>query len=194
MDAVITHLLDDTHVLVMYDEVPVRERLIQLFRSMGAKVHHAETQTQAIGLYFRLFRAGIRPRAVVTSWWMAKPSSVDYEFLKMIGREEIDATALDLFRNIVDLDVTAFLSVYTRDPYSAESILNKHRVAAEVFSRVEIDPEAFVARIATHPGIAKQRMDEFQVNLGLREIRSMSESGLYKTLKTPLPGSLGMVG
>jgi hypothetical protein len=194
MDAVITKLLEDTHVLVMYDEVHTRDRIIQLFRSMGAKVHHAETQTQAIGLYFRLFRAGIRPRAVVTSWWMAQPSSVDYEFLKMLGREEIDATALDLFRNIVDLDATAFLSVYTRDPVSATDILTKYAVPAQVYNRVEIDPEAFVARIATHPGIGKQRMDEAHVNLELRDVRHMTETGQYRTLKTPLPGFLGMTG
>ena len=106
----------------------------------------------------------------------------------------LDATALDLFRNIVDLDATAFLSVYTRDPASAASILSKHGVSASVYNRVEMEPEAFVARIATHPGIGRQRMDEFQVNLSLRDVRYLTETGQYHTLKTPLPGSLDMAG
>lgn len=183
-------LLDNVHILVMYDESTTRERLIQLLRAMGATVHHAENQTKAIGMYFHLFRAGIRPRAVVASWWMSRPDSSEREFLKLIGREEIDATALDLFRNIYDLDRTAFLTVYTRDSVSAQITLEKHNVPAEVFNRVDMEPEAFVARLATHEGIARQRVDEFETLMALRMIRSLGESGHYKALRTPLPDSV----
>jgi CheY-like chemotaxis protein len=186
----ISHLLDNTHLLVMYDESTTRDLLIQLFRSMGATVHHAENQTKAIGMYFRLFQQGIRPRAVVTSWWMSRPDSSEREFLKLIGREEIDATALDLFRNIYELDPTAFLATYTRDVVSADVTLRKYKIPAEIFSRVEMEPEAFVARIATHEGISRQRADESETAHGLRMIRVLSESGLYKALRTPLPDTV----
>jgi CheY-like chemotaxis protein len=180
-------LLNDTHVLVLMDDKALREKMTQLFRSMGATVHHAENQQAAVGMYWRLFKDGIRPRAVVTCWWLDKANAPRRDWLRLIKREEIDGTALDLFRNIVDLDPTAFLSVYTHDPESARNTLQRYGIQAEVVSQYEMSSTAFAARVATHEGICRQRMTPEIVEHELRQIDRRVESGLHPALRTPFP-------
>jgi hypothetical protein len=159
----IISLLHDTHVLVLMADRRTGSTLARIFQSMGATVHSASSQNEAIGLYWRLFRAGIRPRVVVTSWSLTPQDSNEYKYLEMIGREEIDGTALNLLVNIIDLDPTAFLTVYTQDPVQAQEILNRSGIDAEVFSRQELEPVEFAVRIATHPGISTQRIDAAEI-------------------------------
>jgi hypothetical protein len=159
----IISLLHDTHVLVLMADKKTGNTLTRIFESMGATVHSAASQNEAIGLYWRLFRAGIRPRVVVTSWSLMPADSKEYQYLEMLGRHEVDGTALNLLINIIDLDPTAFLVVYTQDPVQAQEILTKNSVEAEVFSRHEIGPVDFVIKIATHPGISTQRIDISEV-------------------------------
>lgn len=155
----IVSLLHDTHVLILMDDKKAKNTLKRLFESMGATVHTAQSQNEAIGLYWRLFRAGIRPRVVVTSWSLTPTDSKEYQYLEMLGRAETDGTALNFLVNVMDLDPTAFLTVYTKDPEQAKEVLSKAHLKAEVFGRPETDPTAFVARIATHHGISSQRTD-----------------------------------
>jgi hypothetical protein len=172
------------------DDQIVRNSMIDLFQSMGAKIHQTENQVSGIGMYWRLFREGIRPRAVITSWRFVKHNSIDFEFLKMIGREEIDGTALDFLRNIADLDDSAFLTIYTEEPDEAENILIKWGIDASVFDKNRMSIEKFVARIATHEGICSQRVNEDEVVRDLenvtrkasteRIIRKKQDSGLFK--------------
>lgn len=164
------NLLDDTHILILMDDQIIRNSMIDLFQSMGAKIHQIENQVSGIGMYWRLFREGIRPRAVVTGWRFVKPNSIDFEFLKMIGREEIDGTALDFLRNIADLDDSAFLTIYTEEPDEAENVLMKWGVDASVFDKNKMSIEKFVARIATHEGICSQRMNEDEVVKDLENV------------------------
>jgi hypothetical protein len=187
MDEPVNCLLNDTHVLVLMDDRTLREKMTQLFRSMGATVHHAENQQAAVGMYWRLFREGIRPRAVITCWWLDKANTPRRNWLRLIKREEIDGTALDLFRNIVDLDPTAFLSVYTHDPESAKATLNRYGIQAEVISQFEMLPTTFAARVATHDGICRQRMEPAMVEKELSQIDRRIESGLHPVLRTPIP-------
>lgn len=158
-------LLSDTHVLVLMADKQTTKTLQRVFESMGATVHTAQSQNEAIGLYWRLFRSGIRPRVVVSSWSLTPQDSKHYAYLKLIGREEIDGTALNLLINIIDLDPTAFMCVYTQDPVQAKEIIAKSQVAAnvEVYSRHDLSPVDFVVRIATHSSINKQRADPDQV-------------------------------
>jgi hypothetical protein len=165
-------MLHDTHVLILMGDKKTRNLLTRLFEVMGAKVHTAQTQNEAIGLYWRLFRAGIRPRVVVTSWSLHPHDSQEYKYLEMIGRAEVDGTALNLLVNIVDLDPTAYLTVYTQDPIQAKEILEKSSIEASVFSRIELEPVEFVVRIATSPGISAQRVDSEELSL---EMRSQEE-------------------
>lgn len=186
-------LLHDTHILILMDDPVLRASMVDLFQSMGAKVHCAETQVIAIGMYWRLFREGIRPRAVVTSWRLVNPASVNYEFLKMIGREEVDGTVLDLFDNVTDLDPSAFLAVYTSDPAEAEAVLSKHGIGASVFDQEKIGPEKFVARIAVHEGISCQRVcvSEETVERRLEEVSRRADTERItkptKRFRTPIP-------
>lgn len=156
-------LLHDTHILVLMADKKTNSTLKRLFEGMGATVHTALSQNEAIGLYWRLFRAGIRPRVVVTSWSLTAQDSKEYKYLEMLGRHEIDGTALNLLVNIIDLDPTAFLTVYTQDPVQAQEVLERSQIKAEVYSRHAIDPVDFVIQIATHPGVATQRVDPGEV-------------------------------
>jgi hypothetical protein len=165
-----SNLLDDTHILILMDDPLIRKSMIDLFQSMGAKVHVTENQVSGIGMYWRLFREGIRPRAVVTNWRFVKTNSTDFEFLKMIGREEIDGTSLDFLRNIADLDESAFLTIYTENPDESESVLIKWGISASVFDQRRISIEKFVARIATHEGICAQRVSEESVIKELEDV------------------------
>ncbi len=160
----IISLLHDTHVLILMAERRTSNTLTRIFQSMGATVHTATSQNEAIGLYWRLFRAGIRPRVVVTSWSLTPQDSKEYKYLEMLGRQDIDGTALNLLVNIIDLDPTAFLVVYTQDPIQAHEILKRSEITATIFSRHEIDPIDFVVQIATHPGINTQRIDVQEIN------------------------------
>ena len=150
-------ILSDTHVLVLMDDKRLCDKLVRLFSEMGAIVHSAVSQAEAIGVYWRLFRSGIRPRVVVTSWWLAKPDSNEFKFLQLLDRVEQDGTSIDLFRNILDLDDTAFLTVYTQDAEGAVKILKKWEIKAEVFNREVTDPAEFAAAVAMHSGVNNQR-------------------------------------
>lgn len=161
----IISLLHDTHVLVLMADQRTGKTLSRVFQSMGATVHSAASQNEAIGLYWRLFRAGIRPRVVVTSWSLTPQDSKEYKYLEMLGRQDIDGTALNLLVNIIDLDPTAFLIVYTQDPVQAQEILNRSHINAEVYSRHDYDPIDFVVKIATHPGVSTQRIDHAEVSI-----------------------------
>ena len=154
----IVSFLHDTHVMILMTDTHSQKTLTRIFSSMGATVHSARSQAEAIGLYWHLFRAGIRPRVVVTSWSLTPKDSKEYKYLEMLGRADIDGTSLNLLLNIVDLDPSAFLTVYTQDPVQATEVLVRSGVSAEVFDRNQMSPAQFVARIATHPGISDQRM------------------------------------
>ena len=165
-------LLSDTHVLILMGDQRTRDKLNRLFENMGATVHAACNQNAAIGVYWQLYRKGIRPRVVVTSWWLTQPGTKEYQYLEMLGRAEVDGTALNLLINIIDLDPKAFLTVYTQDPGSANEIIGKSGIQAEVFSRHEIELSAFVARVATHPGVATQRGNTEVIHRELNERES----------------------
>jgi hypothetical protein len=171
----ITRLLADTHVLVLINDQRLAQRLVKVFGSMGASCYAATNQNEALGVYWKLFRAGIRPRVVVSSWWLVDPRSKEFEFLKMLDRDEIDATAVNLFKNILDLDPSATLMTYTQDPYSAEVISAKHGLKVEVFNRTEHDVVAFASRVAMHASVNKQRQRE-SIELEVRNDERMKSS------------------
>ena len=186
MGKAVSHLLQDTHILVLMDEPDLCSKMTQLLRAIGATVHHAHNQQAALGTYWRLFQAGVRPRAVITCWWLTKPGTPEHRFLRMLGREG-DATSLNLLANIVDLDPSAFLTVYTRDPESAERTLVARGIGAQVVSQYTVNPANFVASVATHDGIACQRLTTADVARELVEVDRKITSGLYPSIRTPLP-------
>ena len=187
----VVNLLHDTHVLILMteSESKVVTTLRRLFEAFGAVVHTAQTQHEGIGLYWSLYRAGIRPKVVVSSWSLVPQESEQFRYLQMLNRQKEDGTALNFLLNVTEMDDTALLTVYTKDPELARTILSERGVPAEVFSKTEIDPAAFVCRIATHEGVSKQRADPVQV---VQEIRRMESSRRMATASSclimPTPG------
>jgi hypothetical protein len=160
-------ILHDAHVLLLMSDKRTSKALTRMFEGLGATVHTSDSQVEAIGLYWRLFKAGIRPRIVVTSWWTTDPESNEYKYLEMIDRVEMDGTALNLLLNITDLDPSAFLTVYTQDPAGAQECLDKAHIKAEVFNRIELDLADFVARVSTHSLVNNQRLQAEEVSQAL---------------------------
>ena len=181
----IVTLLHDTHVLVLMSDPRASKTLTRIFEEMGATVHTAKTQNEAIGLYWRLFRAGTRPRVVVSSWSLTPQDSKEYKYLEMLGREKIDGTALNLFVNIVDLDPTAFLVVYTEDHALAMETLQESGIKAEVVNRNEVTTVDFVVRVATHPGVCTQRISREEVDTEIHTRESMRKAITRSSAEIP---------
>lgn len=183
-------LLHDTHILIVNSDTLKRQVLIGLLRQMGATVHHAETQLQAVGMYLRLFRSRIRPRAVITDWWMSPPGTAENEFFRRyMPQEKMDqaTTSLPLLRSVSDLDPEAFVAIYTDHPGAALAGLAHHRIKADVFDRTDLSPADFAARIACHKDIANQRAIPDELIEDLQTLACGMESGHLPCLRTPLP-------
>ncbi len=160
----VVKLLCDTHAMVLMDDLRMRAKITRLLREMGATVTEASNRNEAISEYWKLYRSGIRPRVMISCWWLAKPSTASRRFLETIGRLNEDGTALEAVRNVLEMDEAALTAVYTQDPGSAKATLSKAGLdKAEVYSRHEMDPINFVCRIACHPGIGQQRITPEQL-------------------------------
>ena len=174
-------ILHDAHVLLLISDKRTGRVLQRMFEGLGATVHTSMSQVESIGLYWRLFKAGIRPRIVVTSWWTTDPESDNYKYLEMLDRVKMDGTALNLLINIADLDPSAFLTVYTQDPAGAQECLDKAGIKAEVFNRVELDLPDFVARVSTHPRVNDQRVGAEEVSQALHDQEQLRKANMQSS-------------
>lgn len=174
-------ILHDAHVLLLMSDKRTSRVLTRMFEGLGATVHASNSQVESIGLYWRLFRAGIRPRIVVTSWWTTDPESNEYKYLEMLDRVEMDGTALNLLINIKDLDPSAFLTVYTQDPAGAQECLKEAGIQAEVFNRIELDLPNFVARVSTHPRVNDQRLPAEEVSQELQHQEMVRKANMQSS-------------
>lgn len=180
-------ILHDAHVLLLMSDKRTGRVLSRMFEGLGATVHTSNSQVESIGLYYRLFKAGIRPRIVVTSWWTTDPESNEYKYLEMLDRVELDGTALNLLMNITDLDPSAFLTVYTNDPSGAQECLDKAGMQAEVYNRTDLDLADFVARVSTHPRVNKQRVGAEEVSQALQSRELVRKANMQSSCEmTPV--------
>lgn len=179
-------MLDDTHVLVV-DDSKQRELLIQMFTALSANVHHAETQMQAVGMYFRLFRQRCIPRAVVCDWYLNPPDSAEHQFMKKYMSDEVQraTTCVVLLENILDLEPNAFISIYTEAVDEAREQILRRGWNVTVYDKKTLPVVEFVSRIAEHQTIAQQRVERSQIAHHLRDLQTKMESGLHPVIKYP---------
>lgn len=191
-------LLADTNILVVDDERVSRLVLTTMLESLGATVHRAKTLHEAIGLYLRLFKKRIIPRAVITDWWLQDRSSKAYEALATVDPENRHSTAIILLESIYDLDPDAFVMVYTTDNQTAQGVMDAHNWPAEVIDKGAMRPNEIAGHIACHDQIDRQRtitQPAVAQTIGdlLEPLCDSVESGGYLRMDTPTPGTLGTV-
>lgn len=193
------HLLDDTHILVVDDEEVSRRCLQGMLESLGATVHRAKSQHAAVGLYFSLYRKQIRPRAVVTDWWLRDRRSEAFKAVSRVdpsGEANRASTAAMLIESIHDLDPEASIFVYTSDPVRAQLAMEEAKIPAEVSSKLDFQPYELAARLACHEKIATQRAlmatnkDRKSILGFLRPMCERIESGGYLRMNTPAPEAM----
>lgn len=102
-------------------------RLCDHLRALNSQVHVAHGHSEALSIYWMLFRRGQVPNAVITEWQLRPTGSSGYNLALMLNRA-VDCTALDTLRNILTMDPDALLIVM-RDSFSKqlpepESLLN----------------------------------------------------------------------
>lgn len=187
---IVSRTLSDTHVLIVEDDDDTRKMLVTLFRELGAEVHHAATEMQGTGLFFRLYKQRCIPRVVITSWWLCAPGSQKREFAEKYLADELERsiTCVPFLENVFDLDPDAFVAVYTDKIAEPQQTLVNRGWNAPIFDCNKITPADFVTAIATHDGIARQRPATEVVRNRLRNVAGQVESGVYHALRTPLPG------
>lgn len=187
----LANLLKDTHILIFMNDPYIRSKLTKLLEATHATVHYAPSQMTAIGMYYKLFKQGIRPRAVITCWDLNAPNSAEQKFLELI-RQEKDGTAFNLLYEIYDLDPSAFLSVYdcnlSGSLDKARILLEQKSVPAYVIDQNTMDIPSFVASIVTHENISKQRTpSENIIRFHMESLNREIESGIYPVMNTLRP-------
>lgn len=153
--------LADTDILLVEDDQATRKVLKLMFEQLGARVHEAGGQMEAIGMYIQLYRAKRIPRIVVADWWLVPKGGPEYQFLSTINSGR-NITSIMLLETVCKLDEHAFVLCYTNAPEDAVAHLSKLRSAsntAEVVDKSKVTPIAFVESVIDHPGIAKQRLE-----------------------------------
>ncbi len=103
-------------------------RLVDHLRALNCIVHIAHGHSEALSIYWMLFRRGQVPRAVVTEWQL-RPTGSDGYAMAMMLKRQADCTAYDTINNIRTMDPEA-LVIVMRDTFSSqlpspESLLNE---------------------------------------------------------------------
>jgi hypothetical protein len=102
-------------------------RLCDHLRGLNAKVHVAHGHSEALSIYWMLFRRGQVPRAVITEWQLRPTGSAGYD-LAILLKRAVDCTALDTLRNIMTMDPEAMIIVmrdqFSKQLPSPESLIN----------------------------------------------------------------------
>lgn len=179
-------LLRDTHVLIVDDEDANRSILVEMFKTLGATTWACDSQLCAISSYFKLYKKRLKPRVVISDWWLSDPQSPEFETMKMTNTLERHGTCAMLFESIHDMDPGAFMCIYTNDVDAArhgmDSLGLQH---VEIFSKKEIDQALFAKKIAMHKGISRQRvMASSIIQMALEEVQHETNTTL-KIIKQP---------
>lgn len=151
----INNLLDGVHVLIVDDERMSRALLSAMFQTLGATVHRKNTQMQAIGEYFRMFKSGVTPRCVITDWWLKDQNDDAYKMLKRIKCTDIHATSAMLLETVHELDNDALTIVYSSNYRDALKGIKRHHPQAELVPK-KVEPVDLAIKIVNHPKILSQ--------------------------------------
>lgn len=145
-------MIQDIHVLVVDPDEAERTAVASILRQAGAVVHTSCGRTEALFRYLTLFADDIIPRGIVTAWWLNVPTTAEFEFYKMIGREE-DNTAVNLIRRVrvVDPDVTIIVREDDIDPRLASSLdfrsFSRKECISELIPMLDTDTKIIKHRI-----------------------------------------------
>lgn len=179
----ISVLLNDTHVLVVDSQEDLREELARQFQVLGAMVHRAASQMQAVGMYYNLFRAQKCPRMIVSDWWLTPLGSPEHEFYRRVGRADRDGSCQLLALNATELDPTCLFVCYTDTPGVAEEHLARYRSplnTVEVVDRQHASVQQLVSRTAIYRAISSQRITPAAIEQKLSRESSSSFHRAYR--------------
>jgi hypothetical protein len=132
------------HVILVGADQDQQAALGRMFERAGAYPHHAKTRTEALGIYVTLFTEDIRPRALVTDWFIHPPESAEHRFFTLIGHPE-DSTALRLISRVRRMDPGVAVAVHSgfKDDIPAElcvSIVQRGRPLLDILCAVAAHP------------------------------------------------------
>jgi hypothetical protein len=171
--------LHDTDILLVEDDSVTRTVLRRMFEQLGARVHEAGGQMEALGMYIKLFQARRIPRIVVADWWLVPKGGPEYQFLSTINSGR-NITSIMLLETVCKLDEHAFVLCYTNAPEDASPHITKLRTTtntADVVNKSKVSPVEFVESIVDHPGITKQRLERDRLRRLLSEVAHEAEDG-----------------
>lgn len=171
--------LHDTDILLVEDDSSTRKVLRLMFEQLGARVHEAGGQMEALGMYIKLYQARRIPRIVVADWWLVQKGGPEYQFLSTINAGR-NITSIMLLETVCKLDDHAFVICYTGTPDDATPFVEKLRSptnTADVVDKTKVTLMEFVESIVDHPGITKQRLERDRLRQILSEVASDDGSG-----------------